>query len=133
MFSCSFSLCALKNWLSLRISIFSDQIEAIYSVIETPLGCGKHRCVMGKAGKLSLSSNSSSDRSKRSKLQIDDAEIQFEDMVAPSRGMINANRNWQTVTKKHSNPSQKPNALTPATTMSRSRPKLSQSSPTGGV
>ena len=59
--------------------------------------------------------------------------MQSEDVIASSGEMTNANENWQTVTRKHSNSYKKPNEHAPATTMSLFGTKVPQKSPAGGV
>ena len=103
---------------------------------------------MGKAGRFSPSSNSSKEGSKRTKLQnenmrqtetratrqqdIEDEEMQSDDPIASIRETNDASVNWQTVTRKRSNPFQKTNIHAATTTTALCGP-VARSSPTGGV
>ena len=103
---------------------------------------------MGKAGRFSPSSNSSKEGSKRTKLQsdnmrptetratrqqdIEDEEMQSDEPSASIRETSDASENWQTVTRKRSNPFQKTDTHAATTTAALCGP-VAQSSPTGGV
>ena len=120
----------------------SSLIKAITLLIETTLVCVKHPCVMGKAGTLSLSSNSSKEGSKRTKLRIEtgatgqreaeDEGMQVDELIASNRVTSDASENWKTVSRKRSNPFQKSNAQAATTNEALFAP-VAQSSLTSGV